>query len=98
MIKKDSNLIETLGIGLLPEADRAAILQKVERRLEEVIMRVLVENLSGDEARKMSGILNEGKDIEEKMAEIAAGVPRLAEKMEDAVTDEIERLRAVLKE
>lgn len=98
MMKQNSALVETLNIALLPETEQAAILEKVERRLEEVILRVLVENLSGDEVKEVRDILKEGKDIEEKMTEIAAGVPRLAEKMEDAVTDEIERLRTVLKE
>lgn len=96
-MKLNFNLIETLVIGSLPEADQAAILEKVERRLEEVIMRVLVENLSDDEVKEVRDILKEEKDIEGKMTEIAAGIPRLAEKMEDAVTDEIERLRTVLK-
>ena len=97
MIKQDSTLIRTLGIDSLSEAEQTAILEKVERRLEEVITRVLVENLSTDEVKEAREILKEGENIEEKMTEIAAGIPRLAEKMEDAVTDEIERLRTVLK-
>lgn len=96
-MKSDSILIEALGIASLPEADRAEILEKIERRLEDVLTRVFVENLSEEEAKEAREILKEEKDIEDAMTEIAADIPRLAEKMEFAVAKEIERLRVVLK-
>lgn len=97
-MKLNSNLIDALGIASLPEAEQAAILERVNRRLEEVTMRVLVENLSEDEVEEMRDILKEGEDIEDRVAKIALGIPRLAEKVEYAVMEEIDRLRAVLKE
>lgn len=97
-MKLNSNLMDALGIASLPEAEQAAILEKVNRRLEDVMMRVLVENLSENEVKEMRDILKKGEGIEDRVAKIASGVPRLAEKVEYAVTEEIDRLRAVLKE
>ncbi len=96
-MKLDSTLIQTLGIGSLPEAEQRAILEKVDRRLEQVVMRVLVENCSDDEARDMQDILKQEKNLEDAIAEIALGVPRLAEKIEFAVAQEIGKLQTVLK-
>ena len=96
-MKLNSSLIEALGIASLPETEQAAILQKIDRRLEEVVMRVLVENLSDDEAREMQDVLKQGSDLEDAIAKLALGVPRLAEKIEFAVGQEIEKLRTVLK-
>ncbi|GEM_PF-3395653 len=91
-----SSTIQALGIASLPEAEQAAILEKANQRLEQVVIRVLVENLSDQEAREMQTVLKEGKNLEDAIAQIALGVPQLAGKIEYAVRQEIERLRAVL--
>ncbi len=88
-------LIEALGIMDLPPAEQKEILEKVEKRLEDVMLRVLVENLSEEETKRAREILARGIDIEDEIAEIAAGVPSLAEKVERAVAEEIERIGKV---
>lgn len=89
-------LIEALGIINLPPAEQKEILEKVDKRLEDVILRVVAENLSDEDAKKAREILSAGVDIENEIAEITAGVPGLAEKMERAVAEEIDRLKKVL--
>lgn len=89
-------LIEALGIMDLPAAEQKEILEKVDKRLEDVLLRVVVENLSDEEAKKAREVLSAGVNIEDEIAEITAGVPGLAEKMERAVAEEIDRLRKVL--
>lgn len=89
-------LIEALGIVNLPPAEQKEILEKAEKRLEDVLLRVLVENLSEEEAKNMREILAEGTDMEERIAEISVGVPMLAEKIERSVAEEIDRLKKVL--
>lgn len=89
-------LIEALGIVDLPPAEQKEILEKVDKRLEDVLLRVVAENLSDEEAKKAREILSAGVNIEDEIAEITAGVPMLAEKMERAVAEEIDRLKKVL--
>lgn len=89
-------LIEALGLMDLPPAEQKEILEKVDKRLEDVLLRVVVENLSDEEVKRAREVLERGVDIEDEIAEITSGVPMLAEKMERAVAEEIDRLRKVL--
>lgn len=90
------SLIKALGITDLPPAEQKEILEKVDKRLEDVVLRVVVENLTDEEVKKAREVLASGIDIENEIAEITAGVPMLAEKMERAVAEEIDRMRKVL--
>lgn len=92
----ENNLVKALGIEKLAPEERQEILAKVEARLEEVVMRTVVENLSEEEAKKMREIMAKGANIAEEVSVITAGVPLLAEKIERAVGEEIEKLRQVL--
>lgn len=97
MTAKDMTELKiALGIENLPEADQEEILAKADKRLEDVVLRVLIENLSDDEARRMREILGKGDNIENEVAQITAGVPALAERIENAVALEIDRLKKVL--
>lgn len=96
MIKDLQNLIRALGIEKLPPQEREEILAKVDVRLENVLLRVILENVSDEEAKKLRIILERGENIEEKVAEITSRVPMLAQKMEAAVAEEIGRLKKVL--
>ena len=97
MLKKKSELEKALGLENLPEGEREEILAKVDKRLEEVLIGVLIANISDDDAEKIQKALHEqNTDLEEVVAEISAGVPNLASKIERAIEEEIMRLRAVL--
>lgn len=93
---KSMAMIETLGIGHLNSDEQEEILAMVDQRLEEVLLRTMVENLSDDEAEEMKAIVAEGKDIEEKVTAITAGVPMLATKIELAIQKEIRNLRQAI--
>lgn len=96
MNQNSQAMIQALGLEKLPESEQKEILEKVDRRLEDVVLRVVVENLSDEEAKKVREILAGGKKIEDELTKITAGVPALAEKIERAVAEEIDRLRKVL--
>ncbi len=97
MPKKKNELEKALGLENLPEGEREEILAKVNKRLEEVLIGVLVANISDEDAEKIQKALHEeGADLEEIVAEISAGVPNLASKIERAVEEEIMRLKVVL--
>ena len=99
MPRNKNQLSEALGLENLPEAERTEILAKVDRRLEEVLIAVLVANISDEDALKIQKALREeGADLEEIVAQIASRVPGLAIKIENAIEEEIMRLRVVLKQ
>lgn len=90
------DLIKTLGIENLSSPEQEEILAKVDERLEDVLLRVILENASDEEAKELRLILEKGENIEEKVAGITARVPMLAEKMEMAVVEEMGRLKKVI--
>lgn len=92
----NQSLIQALGIEKLAEEEQKEILEKVDRRLEDVLLRTVVENLTEDETKKFREILREGKNLDEEVALISSGVPQLAEKIERAIAEEIDRLKRVL--
>ena len=97
MLNSDSkNLIKTLGIENLSSQEQEEILTKVNERLEDVLLRVVLENVSDEEAKELRFVLEKSEDIEEKVAEITSRVPMLAQKMEAAVAEEIDRLKKVI--
>lgn len=87
------NLVETLGIEKLPAGEQEEILAKVDKRLEDVLLRAVLENISDEEAKDLRLILEKGEDIEEEVMKIASRVPMFAQKMELAVAEEIGRLK-----
>lgn len=91
-----NNLIKTLGIENLSPQEQEDILVKVDERLEQVLLRVILESVSDEEAKELRLILEKGENIEEKVAEITSRVPLLAQKMEVAVAEEIDRLKKVI--
>ena len=96
-MSKRNDLAKALNLENLPEGEREEILAKVNKRLEEVLIGVLIANISDDDAQKIQKALHEqNTDLEEVVAEISAGVPNLAAKIERAIEEEILRLRAVL--
>ena len=97
MPRSKNGLAKALNLENLPEAEREEILAKVNKRLEEVLIGVLVANISDEDAGTIQKALHEqNTDLEEVVAEISAGVPNLAVKIERAVEEEVIRLRAVL--
>lgn len=98
MPRNKDELAKALNLENLPEGERAEILTRVNKRLEEVLIGVLVANITDEEAEKIQKALHEeGADLEEVVAEISAGVPNLASKIERAIEEEILRLSLVLK-
>jgi hypothetical protein len=96
MNEQNEAMKKALGIEHMPEAEQKEILGKVNKRLESVVLDVIVANLSDEEAKTMREALASGVNIEDEVATITAAVPSLAEKIEKAVQDEIERFRQVL--
>ena len=90
------DLIKTLGIEKLPPQEQEEILAKVDERLEDVLLRVVLESVSDEEAKELRFVLEKGEDIEWRVAEITSRVPILAQKMESAVAEEIGRLKKIL--
>lgn len=86
------NLIKTLGIEKLPQDEQEKLLEKINQRLEEVVLGVVIESLSEDEAKKMRGVIS-GGNVEEEVTKITSKLPMLAEKIEYAITRELERLQ-----
>src|SRR3989338_2352364 len=97
MPRSKNELSKALGLENLPEGERREILAKVNKRLEEVLIGVLVANISDEDAQKIQKALHEqNTDLEEIVAEISASIPNLASKIERAIEEEISRLKAVL--
>lgn len=91
------NLIKILNIEKLSPQEQEEILDKVDKRLEDVLLRVILESVSDEEAKELGLIFERGENnIEEKVAEITSRVPMLAQKMETAVAEEINRLKKVI--
>jgi len=66
MSRSKNELSKALGLENFPEEEREEILAKVNKRLEEVLIGVLVANISDDDAQKIQKALHEeGADLEE---------------------------------
>lgn len=91
-------LIQALGIENEPQEARMKILAKVDKRLQEVILETLVEKLSESDARELREALALEGNLEEKVARITARIPGIADKLEQAITKEISRIRTALTE
>ncbi len=89
-------LAKALGIENLSLEAKTEILNKVDKRLDEVLLRVLVENLSEEEAKNLRGVIAKDENIEDKVAEITSRIPMFSEKIEHAIAEEIATIRKVL--
>ena len=98
MPRSKDKLAQALNIGNLPAPDREEILKKVDERLNKVLIGVLVSNITEEDAGKIMSEMNGGGDLEEAVAQISARIPGLAGKIERAISEEILRLKAVLKQ
>lgn len=97
MAQDKAKLIQALGIERASPEEQQDIMEKVDKRLQAVVVETLVKNLSENDAKKLREMLADpGATVEEEVAKMAAYVPSLAEKIERAVEEEIGRLRAVL--
>ena len=98
MPHNDEKLIEALNLKNVPEAERDEILKKVNERLNSVLISVLISNIFEEEAARIHKAMEGEGDLEEIVAEISARIPGLADKIERGITEEIMRLREVLKQ
>ncbi len=97
MAENSSKLIQALGIGQASPEEQQDIIEKVDKRLQEVVMETLVGNLSEADVKKLREMLARPEaTLEGEVAKMAAYIPGLAEKIEKALQEEIGRLRAVL--
>ena len=98
MKKEINKLIEFLKIEKLPAKEREEILEKAEKRLNQVLINVIVENISDEDAIKIKKAMDGSdlRNIEEITAEITSKVPGLANKIEIAITEEMARFRTAL--
>lgn len=96
MVKDLQPLEEALGISHLDEKTRKETLEKINARLENVVLRTFIENLSEEEAENFREALASGTNVEEEATLLAERIPSLAQKMEHAVTEEIEKIKSAL--
>ena len=90
------SLIEALGIGGLESGKQAEVLAMANNRLEEVLLDTVVDNFSEKQVADFKSVLEEDKNLEDKIAAITANVPLLADRIKFAIQKEILTLRAVL--
>ena len=90
------SLIEALGIGGLESGKQAEVLAMANNRLEEVLLDTVVDNFSEEQVADFKSVLEEDKNLEDKIAAITANVPLLADRIKFAIQKEILTLRAVL--
>lgn len=96
MIKDLQPLEEVLGISHLDEHTRRETLEKINTRLEDVALRTFIENLSEEEAENFRETLAKGTHVEEEVTLRAQSIPALLQKIEQAVAEEIEKIRKAL--
>lgn len=96
-IKQDlAQLKKALGIEKLSQGEQEEILKRVDSRLKSVVIDTVLKNISDEEAREFKDIIMKGENVEDNVARIGARIPELAEKLESAVSLEIDRLGRVL--
>ncbi|SRR3989338_3223653 len=98
MKKEINKLIEFLKIEKLPAKEQEEILEKAEKRLNQVLINVIVENISDEDAIEIKKAMggDDLSNIEEAAARVTSKVPGLANKIEIAITEEMARLRTAL--
>lgn len=94
ILSRDSEaILGELGIKNLNDKDAAEVLDALLDHFHKVIIETVILNLSEREIEKFKSALL-GKNLEEEIMAITAGIPGLAQKIEAAVENEITILRA----
>ncbi|MBI1974956.1 MAG: hypothetical protein HYS57_01190 [Parcubacteria group bacterium] len=91
------SLTQALGIQNAPTETQEKILAMAQKRLEEVVLKVLVANVPNEKVADVREWVATGADIERKVAELTLKIPGLAAKLDDAVAREIECMKDALK-
>ncbi|MBI4087721.1 MAG: hypothetical protein HY434_02745 [Candidatus Liptonbacteria bacterium] len=86
-------LLKELGIGDLPDKDKKEVLDALFDHFNKVIIETAILNLDDEGVKKFKAALR-GRHAEDEIASLCAGVPGLAEKIEEAVENEFQLIKA----
>lgn len=87
-------LLKNLNIGKLSAKEKASALALLEQRLNDVILDTVLLSLSDEGFQAFKAAVRAGD--EEKIAEISAQVPGLAQRIELRLTDEYRLIKAAM--
>ena len=88
-------VLAELGIMNVPEADREEVVTGLVNHFSDIMMETVVVNLNNEQLDEFKAALALEPDArDEKIAQITALVPGLAQKIESSVMDEIAVLKA----
>lgn len=90
------SLKEILGIEKLGTEEQTRILEMTEKRLNDVLLNTIIDNLSNEQAEEIRKIIADENDVEERISAVTARVPMLARKIDIAIQKEILALRSVI--
>ncbi|TSC59753.1 MAG: hypothetical protein LiPW15_773 [Parcubacteria group bacterium LiPW_15] len=90
--KEKRELLASLGINL-PESEAEEVADKLLEHFDKIIIETLLLNLSLEDAEGLSESTNSDK-LEAAVEELAAKTPGLLEKIETALSNEFEVIKA----
>jgi hypothetical protein len=90
---EQDELLSALGIKTTDATERQAIASELVDHFQELILETVIQNLTDDQAINFRKGLT-SKDPESAIADIAAGVPGLAQKIDQAVEAELAVVRS----
>ena len=88
-------ILEYLGLGSLPDEQKQQVLEGIQNHFSELVVETLSDNLTAEQAADLEKTLTEHpKKMQERVREIASRIPGLYDKIQLAVRQELEILKA----
>lgn len=88
-------ILDVLGLSNIPEKDKEEVADALLNHFANVIVENMLINLDEKSIEDFKNAIENGGDkMEEKVMAIAAKTPNLLEKLEDAISKEIELIKA----
>ena len=86
-----------IGFPGLTEAERSEMLPKLLDHMNEVAMRTVLQNMSGEQLAQFEAATDDALGGEQKIQDIVADIPGLQRKIEEAVAEEAATMREARK-
>jgi len=86
-----------IGFPGLTEAEKSEMLPKLLDHLNEVAMRTVLQNMSGEQLAQFETAMDDAGGGEQKIQDIVADIPGLQRKIEEAVAEEAATMREARK-
>ena len=83
----EAQIIAQLGFQDAPEEKKKEMLETLDRRVAVAITKIILEKASPEEAEMMRVALEDGGNIETKIADIVSQNPKLQSEIKTAMTD-----------